>query len=77
MCIPVLSKVSAPDPHASTHDEQPMQSLALFNTTGQRVRQMEPCGTEVQIPLSGLPRGLYLLRVQTASGSAVRRVVVE
>ena len=54
-----------------------MQSLALFNPTGQRVRQMEPCGTEVQIPLSGLPRGLYLLRVQTASGSAVRKVVVE
>ncbi|MBP5443869.1 MAG: T9SS type A sorting domain-containing protein [Treponema sp.] len=54
-----------------------MQSLALFNPTGQRVRQMEPCGTEAQIPLSGLPRGLYLLRVQTASGSAVRKVVVE
>ena len=43
--------------------EEPMQSLALFNTTGQRVRQMEPCGSEAQIPLSGLPRGLYLLRV--------------
>ena len=54
-----------------------MQSLALFNPTGQRVRQMEPCGMEVQIPLSGLPHGLYLLRVQTASGSAVRKVVVE
>lgn len=54
-----------------------MRSIALFNPTGQRVRQMEPCGTEVQVPLSGLPRGLYLLRVQTASGSAVRKVVVE
>ena len=54
-----------------------MQSLALFNPTGQRVRQMEPCGSEAQIPLSGLPRGLYLLRVQTASGSAVRKVLVE
>ena len=57
--------------------EEPMQSLALFNTAGQRVRQMEPCGSEVQIPLSSLPRGLYLLRVQTANGSAVRKVVVE
>ncbi|MBR5664457.1 MAG: T9SS type A sorting domain-containing protein [Bacteroidales bacterium] len=57
--------------------EEPMQSLALFNTTGQRVRQMEPCGTEVQIPLSGLPRGLYLLKVETAGGSVVRKVVVE
>jgi hypothetical protein len=27
--------------------------------------------------LSSLPRCLYLLRVQTASGSAVRKVVVE
>ena len=54
-----------------------MQSLALFNPTGQRVRQMESCGSEAQIPLSGLPHGLYLLRVQTASGSAVRKVVVE
>ena len=54
-----------------------MRSIALFNTAGQRVRQMEPCGSEVQIPLSGLPHGLYLLHVQTASGSAVRKVVVE
>ena len=54
-----------------------MRSIALFNPTGQRVRQMEPCGTEVQIPLSGLPRGLYLLKVETAGGSAVRKVVVE
>ena len=54
-----------------------MQSLALFNPTGQRVRQMEPCGSEAQIPLSGLPRGLYLLKVETVAGSAVRKVVVE
>ena len=54
-----------------------MQSLALFNPTGQRVRQMEPCGMEVQIPLSGLPHGLYLLKVETAAGTAVRKVVVE
>ncbi|MBR5664462.1 MAG: T9SS type A sorting domain-containing protein [Bacteroidales bacterium] len=27
--------------------------------------------------LSGLPRGLYLLRVETAGGTAVRKVVVE
>ena len=54
-----------------------MRSIALFNTAGQRVRQMEPCGSEVQIPLSGLPRGLYLLRVQTANGNAVKKVVVE
>ena len=54
-----------------------MRSIALFNTAGQRVRQMEPCGSEAQIPLSGLPRGLYLLRVQTANGRAVRKVVVE
>ena len=54
-----------------------MRSIALFNTAGQRVRQMEPCGSEAQIPLSGLPRGLYLLRVQTANGNAVKKVVVE
>ncbi len=54
-----------------------MRSIALFNTAGQRVRQMEPCGSEVQIPLSGLPRGLYLLKVETAGGTAVRKVVVE
>ena len=54
-----------------------MRSIALFNPTGQRVRQMEPCGNEAQIPLSGLPHGLYLLRVETAGGTAVRKVVVE
>ena len=30
-----------------------------------------------RIPLSSLPRGLYLLKVQTDSGSAVKKVVVE
>ena len=54
-----------------------MRSIALFNTTGQRVRQMESCGSEAQIPLSGLPRGLYLLRVQTASGSHVQKVLIQ
>ena len=54
-----------------------MRSVALFNTAGQLVRQMEPCSNEARIPLSGLPRGLYLLKVQTDSGSAVRKVVVE
>ncbi len=54
--------------------EEPMQSLALFNPTGQRVRQMEPCGNEAQIPLSGLPRGLYLLKVETASGTVMRKI---
>ncbi len=57
--------------------EEPMQSIALFNTAGQRVRQMESCGSEAQIPLSGLHRGLYLMKVHTANGSAVRKVVVE
>ena len=63
--------------HLNVTCGEEMRSIALFNTAGQRVRQMEPCGSEVQIPLSGLPRGLYLLRVQTANGSAVRKVVVE
>ncbi len=57
--------------------EEPMNSLVLFNAAGKQVKQMSPCGSEAQIQLSGLPRGLYLLKVQTASGSAVRKVVVE
>ncbi|MBO4402064.1 MAG: T9SS type A sorting domain-containing protein [Bacteroidales bacterium] len=57
--------------------EEPMNSLVLFNAAGQQVRHLESCGNEAQIQLSGLPRGLYLLKVQTASGSAVRKVVVE
>ncbi|MBO7625291.1 MAG: T9SS type A sorting domain-containing protein [Bacteroidales bacterium] len=54
-----------------------MHEITLYNTAGQQMRQINPCGNEAQIPLSGLPRGLYLLKVQTDSGSAVRKVVVE
>lgn len=54
-----------------------MHEITLYNTAGQQMRQITPCDSEVQISVSGLPRGLYLLEVQTDSGSTVRKLIVE
>ncbi|MBP5396602.1 MAG: T9SS type A sorting domain-containing protein, partial [Bacteroidales bacterium] len=32
---------------------------------------------QAELSVSGLPRGLYLLKVETVGGTAVRKVVVE
>lgn len=54
-----------------------MHEITLYNTAGQQMRQITPCDSEVQISVSGLPRGLYLLKIQTDSGSTVRKLIVE
>ena len=54
-----------------------MRSIALFNPTGQQVLRVNPNAPQAELQVSGLPRGLYLLKVETAGGTAVRKVVVE
>jgi hypothetical protein len=43
--------------------------LLLYNALGQRVRQQEASGS-AELPLAGLPPGMYLLQVLDASGAA-------
>ena len=61
----------------SVECETEMRRITLCNALGQQVLRVTPNAPQAELSVSGLPRGLYLLRVQTANGSAVRKVVVE
>ena len=57
--------------------ETEMRRVTLCNALGQQVLRVNPNAPQAELQVAGLPRGLYLLRGETASGSAVRKVVVE
>ena len=57
--------------------ETEMRRVTLCNALGQQVLRVNPNAPQAELQVAGLPRGLYLLRVQTANGNAVRKVVVE
>ena len=57
--------------------ETEMRRVTLCNALGQQVLRVTPNAPQAELSVSGLPRGLYLLKVETAGGTAVRRVVVE
>ena len=57
--------------------EKEMRCVTLCNALGQQVLHVTPNAPQAELSVSGLPRGLYLLKVETAGGTAVRRVVVE
>ena len=54
-----------------------MRRVTLCNALGQQLLRVNPNAPQAELQVAGLPHGLYLLHVQTASGSAVRKVVVE
>ncbi len=57
--------------------ETEMRRVTLCNALGQQVLRVTPNAPQAELQVAGLPRGLYLLKVETVAGSAVRKVVVE
>jgi hypothetical protein len=53
------------------------QAYALYSAVGQLVRQENLGGSQLNIDLSALGAGLYLLHVDTERGTVVKKVVVE
>jgi hypothetical protein len=51
--------------------------VELYNTLGQRVVSQEAEGDHVEVDLQQAATGLYLLRVTTSEGIAVKRVTVQ
>lgn len=60
---------------------RPTDAARLYNGLGQLVRQQPlaatATGAEARFDVSGLPTGVYVLRLPTATGVVVKRVVVE
>ena len=57
--------------------EKEMRRVTLCNALGQQLLRVNPNAPQAELQVTGLPRGLYLLKVETANGTAVRKVVVE
>ncbi|WP_073283140.1 S8 family peptidase [Hymenobacter psychrotolerans] len=53
------------------------QRLQLLNSLGQVVQQIVVTGPGTSLDVSGLAAGLYLVRVQGAAGTVVRRLLVQ
>ena len=56
--------------------EVEIQRIEVFNLTGKRVLQINANNSEI-IEVGHLDRGLYLLKIQTTSGSVVKKFVKE
>lgn len=51
--------------------------LQLMSIHGQEIKQINTTSSETVINLSGLAKGIYLLKVQSGQNATVRRIVVE
>lgn len=50
-----------------------LASCALYDTAGRLAAEIRPSGTQAEIPASGLPAGIYILRITTESGQTATR----
>ncbi|MCX6245225.1 MAG: T9SS type A sorting domain-containing protein [Bacteroidetes bacterium] len=57
--------------------ETEMKTIDIFNIMGQAVYHADPAARSFQVNTSGFNAGIYLVRISTAKGVALRKVVVE
>lgn len=55
----------------------PIEHLILWDSRGRRLRELSPHSREIQLDLTGLPKGIYLLQVRTKNGAGRGRMVKE
>ena len=53
-----------------------LQRVTLLNMVGQQLQTVSTHGDRCSVSLSAVPAGLYLLRIEAASGTSVRKLVV-
>ena len=59
--------------YVALYAQEPVESVTLLDLSGHVLRHWTaPCQ---EIDISGFPRGLYMLRVQTVQGVVVKKVV--
>ncbi|MCR4659280.1 MAG: T9SS type A sorting domain-containing protein [Bacteroidales bacterium] len=69
----------APNPatdRAAVDCSEPMRSLVLSDIGGRTLTALQPDARHADLDLSALPQGTYLITVQTAAGTARRKVTV-
>ena len=67
-----------PNPTTSlfTVEGQGLNHVAVYNLVGQKVYEMECRGESVDINLSDVETGIYMVRISTANGEVTKRVTV-
>jgi len=56
---------------------EPISEISVSDMTGRTVIRHNACGTDTVIDTDSLRSGLYLVRIKTEKGSAVKKLVVE
>jgi hypothetical protein len=51
--------------------------LQLMSIHGQEIKQINTTSSETVLNLSGLAKGVYLLKIQSGENTSVKRIVVE
>lgn len=67
-----------PNPTSSTvevNSEMEMKAVEVFDNRGVKVMESQADGRHLQLDLSSLPTGTYLLRIHTTNGTATRQIV--
>ncbi len=54
----------------------PLRSVELFTLSGQRIKTREVAAKEAKLELNGVAPGLYLLKINSAEGSTVKKLLV-
>ncbi|HPG73969.1 MAG TPA: T9SS type A sorting domain-containing protein, partial [Bacteroidales bacterium] len=52
-----------------------LQTIEIFNTSGQCIMVIEPQFDTHRIDISSLPQGLYLVKIKTNTGSLVKKLI--
>ena len=52
-------------------------TLTMFDVTGRAVMSTQTYGTQTAAPLPGVAAGVYLLRLETADGTKVQKIVIK
>lgn len=63
--------------HIHVECEKEMRNIILCNALGQQVFRISPNASQAEMQTTGLPRGLYLLKVETATGTAIRKIAIQ
>ena len=57
----------------NVESEQPIEEIALYNSMGQRLQLLHPAETTVHLTLSGIPSGVYFLKIRTSENTFSRK----
>ncbi|MEW6468303.1 MAG: T9SS type A sorting domain-containing protein [Bacteroidota bacterium] len=56
--------------------ETELSQVSIYNTLGEKIREVSLTGKEAEIDLSDCPKGVYLVHVRTGEQLAIRKIVL-